>query len=263
MGILTRKTRLFDFARGAQHWMYARSTRDVPYSLQTYTRANIKAGAISESADVTRNTLDLTVPFDLPLLDQYKGSAPSEQISVHMLSWNATTGAADTLWIGEIGSVEFVTHTATIHCLPPMATMRALALKRCWQKSCPLTLYSAGPGQCNAGQSAATVAATLTSVSGRVVHAAAFAAQPAGRFNGGYIEWTNGLATERRFVVGHIGDTLTLLTPALAPVGTNVNALWGCDHSLAGGCADHGNTPNYGGQPWIPVKNPFGSDSIF
>lgn len=263
MGLLSRKTRLFDFARGSQHWRHASGQRDIVYQTQAYAQASIKAGKLSESADVTRNTLDLAVSLDLPLLDLYKGSAPAEPISLQMLSLDSITGVADTLWIGEVGSVEFVTHQATIHCLPPLATMRALALKRCWQKACPLVLYSAGPGQCNADRTTATLAATLTYVSGKAVQAAEFATLPDGRLNGGYIEWQVGAATERRFIVGHIGDTLTLLTPALTAVGTRVNSLWGCDHSLAGGCTDHNNTDNYGGQPWIPIKNPFGADAVF
>ena len=38
----------------------------------------------------------------------------------------------------------------------------------------------------------------------------------------------------------------------------------GCDHTRLGelGCAGFGNIPNYGGQDWIPLKNPMGGSAI-
>jgi hypothetical protein len=65
-------------------------------------------------------------------------------------------------------------------------------------------------------------------------------------------------------VIDHVGDTLTLLTPASIPPGTPVAAYSGCDHTDGpGGCAKYENNLNYGGQKWIPLKNPQGNNRIF
>lgn len=264
MSFLARNIEFFDFARGAQHWRYVSENRPLTYLGATYTYANIKRGKLGETQDLTRNTLDLTVPDTLPLLDLYRGAPTLDVINVTMYRQRKSDGTTAQAWSGVIGSVSFgAGGAATVHCLPPMASLRGTGLKRCWQRACPLVVYSAGLGQCNANQAAMRVNGTLTTVTGATVKAAAFATRPDQWFANGWIEWTVGLATERRFVTSHIGDTLTLLTPALADVGTVVAAYPGCDQTLATCDSKFGNAVNYGGQPWIPQKNPFGSDSVF
>lgn len=263
MSLLTRTIEFYDFARGAQHWRYTTENQPLIYQQQTYTYQSIKRSAISESGDLARNVLDITVPQSLPLLDLYRGTAPMEQISITLRKLRKGAETVHTIWVGEIGSVEWQHNTAVIHGLPPMAGLRGLGLKRNWQKQCPLVIYSAGLGQCNADRTSKRVDATLTTVSGATVKAAAFATKQDRWFDGGWIEWTVGTATERRFIETHVGDTITLLTPALVGVGTIVAAYPGCDQTLKTCDEKFDNAVNYGGQPWIPTKNPFGGDPIF
>lgn len=263
MGLFSRNVELVNIGRGAAQWLYACGNRVITINGITYQPAAIQRGTISESADLTRNTLDLTMPQDLDVLTQFKGASPLQPMSVTLLKQNLTTGVVSIIWSGAVGSVEWETHDAIMHCLPPMASMQALALKRTWQVTCELALYGAGDGQCNASSAAVQASATITSVSGNVIQAAAFAAQPDGWWAGGYISWQNGQTTEVRFITNHASDTVTLMTPALMEVGTVVNALPGCDHTMATCNSKFNNAVNYGGQLWIPVKNPFGSGSIY
>jgi uncharacterized phage protein (TIGR02218 family) len=272
MGLFSRNIELLDFQRGARHWYYAIGNRDAVVGGATYLPSALQRGGISESTDLTRNTLDLTAPQDLPFLDQFRGTAPMQPIDVVLRKQKVSDGSIATLWQGTLGGVTWSTHDAKIHCLPPMASLQALALKRCWQVGCPHVLYGAGDGQCNASRAAVQASAAITAVSGNVVHAAAFAAQADGWWAGGYFTWQNGETTEVRFITDHAGDAVTLMTPALMEVGIVVDALPGCNHTMAT-CASkftssnpadtNGNSANYGGQPGIPKKNPFGVDSIY
>lgn len=272
MSLFSRNVEFIDIARSAAHWRYACGNRVVTYNGVTYQPAAIQRGSISESADLTRNTLDLTMPQDLDVLDQFRGVAPSEPLSVLVLRQKISDGSVSIIWGGVVGGVTWGTHDVQMHCLPPMASMEALALRRNWQVACPHVLYGAGDGMCNASRTAVQATATITAVAGNVIHAAAFAAQPDGWWAGGYIQWQSGQMTEWRTITNHTGDAVTLMTPALMGVGTVVTALPGCDHTLAT-CASkftstnpadtNGNSANYGGQPGIPVKNPFGSDNIY
>lgn len=273
MGLFSRNAELYDFARVAQHWRYTSASGTLSVSGADYQNAAIKRGRISEQADPSHNTLDITAPQDLPLLDEYRGNVPNQPINLVLYRQNVGNGSIATIWSGEIGSVEWGVSTAVIHCLPPLASLRALGLKRNWQRQCPHVLYGAEPGGCNASRAAVQVSATITQVTGNVIHAAEFASRPDGWWSGGYIEWPVASGTERRFIVDHTGDSVSLLTPA-APlaVGAVVTALPGCDHTLAT-CASKftssnpadvdGNSANYGGQPGIPVKDPFGSKPIY
>lgn len=258
MSLLSRHVEFYDFTRGPQHWRYVAEKRPLVVDAQTYDYASIKRGRIVDSADAGRATLDLTVTGDLPLLDLYRGTAPMEDVGLSLYRLRTSDSTVTRLWTGTVGSVEFTATGATIHCLPPIAAARGLGLRRTWARNCPHALYSAGLGQCNANRAPLRVDAALATVAGAQVQAAAWAAYPDGWFAGGWIEWQVGTATERRFIVAHAGITLTLLTPPLAAVGTIVATYPGCDGTLATCNSRFGNSANFGGQPWIPEKNPFG-----
>jgi len=272
VGLFSRNIELLDFQRGARHWYYAIGNRNAVIGGATYLPSTIGRGGISESMDLTRNTLDLTASQDLDFLDQFRGTAPMQPIDVALRRQKVSDGSIATLWKGTLGGVTWAKSSAKIHCLPPMASMQALALKRCWQVGCPHVLYGAEQGGCNASRAAVQALATITAVSGNVVHAAAFAAQADGWWAGGYFSWQTGETTEVRFITDHAGDAVTLMTPALMDAGVVVIALPGCDHTM-GTCASkftssnpadtNGNSANYGGQLGIPQKNPFGADSIY
>jgi len=263
MSFFARDSELYDFVRGPTVYRYTSDDRPLIVAGQTYLAYALKRGAVSESADLTRNTLDITVPLALPLLELFRPVAPLDPIGITLSRRRKGSAVVEVQWIGEIGSVEFATAQAIIHGLPPMASLRAQGLLRCWQKNCPLVVYSAGLGQCNASRTALRVDATITGVAGATCQSAAFAAHPDGYFAGGDLEWTDGPVTERRFVLDHVKDTLTLLTPARMTVGLQLAAYPGCDHTLATCDRKFKNADNYGGQPWIPTKNPFGGDPIY
>ncbi len=124
---------------------------------------------------------------------------------------------------------------------------------------------------CNANEAAATVSAIVASLSGTSVTLDAGwegAFDPA-KFLDGMVKWTNDDGRlEIRRVLSVSGDTL-LLGGLLRDldVAATVSVALGCNHQqgTGGDCSElHVNddlTPNvhnFGGCPWIPVKNPIG-----
>lgn len=109
-----------------------------------------------------------------------------------------------------------------------------------------------------------TKAATLTSISGLTLTAVAFGLFPSGRLAGGFIEWTraDGL-TEFRTVRSHSGSTIVIDYGALdLAVGLVVTAYPGCAHTWDD-CVSHENKSNFGGDLWLPVKNPFSGNPVW
>lgn len=263
MGMFSRYSEFIDFARGTQHWRYTSDDRPLVWGAQTFDNAPFKRGRISESFDVARTTLDIDVPLTLPLLDLYRGTAPMDDIQIILYRRRKSTGVVEIRWMGTIGSVEFKPAIATVHGLPPGAALSANGLNRCWQKGCPHNVYGVGPGLCNKDRQVMRVDGTVAEVAGSTVEVASLGTKPDGWFSGGWMEWTEGTAVERRFVVSHVGTTAVLLTPARVPLGHRVAFYPGCDHTLKTCNDKFDNAPNYGGQPWIPIKNPFGSNPIF
>ncbi|OGS01547.1 MAG: hypothetical protein A2V88_02670 [Elusimicrobia bacterium RBG_16_66_12] len=97
--------------------------------------------------------------------------------------------------------------------------------------------------------------AVVATVSGVEVRSATFAAQPSGWYLNG---WMEDVVGEKRFIVGHLGDTITLMNPypALAP-GDTVVVVAGCDRTEATCVAKFNNFGNYLGFPRLPTRNPF------
>lgn len=242
----------YEFRRGVVSWLYTSRRKPLVYQDRTFAPTTIKRSGISQTQDLQRNVLDLTVPLTLPVLAQFRPVAPLAKISVLLRVLPAGETVARGIWGGTLVNVEDNAHRAIIHCAPASAAASATGLGECWQKTCRHVLF--GPG-CKASREAMRVDATLTTVGAVTVQAAAFAAKPDGWFAGGYITWTtpNGLV-ELRYVITHVGDTLTLLTPALVAVGTVVATYPGCNHTTSDCDTKHHNIPNYGGQPYIPTK---------
>ncbi len=265
MGWFARHSEFYDFARGAEHWRYTTDAAAVVYASQTYApQPGMKRSAIVLTQELEKAALQITVPWDFPLLEIYRPTPPSQRVSVtvYRLAKGATT--ATIAWQGVVTDIDDPDeHSSTLNCAGGMAMLTAQGLIRNWQKACPLALYGVGRGQCNKDPESVRTNATVTGGSGTTLQAAEFASQSDGWFTGGFIRWQVGLATELRFIVSHVGDTLGLLTPATIPVGTAVATYPGCDHTVLGGCTKLANTDNYGGQLYIPDKNPMGGDPIF
>lgn len=263
MGWFGRKSELYDWQRGPQHWRYTTDDRPQVYLQQTYAPvAGMKRGSISESNEPNKNTLDVTVPVDLAFLDLFRGRTPTERLLLTVYERKRDNSVVRR-WIGEIGNVTWSDTKVVLRHFPPSASQTTNGLKECWQKNCPHMVYSAGLGLCNAAQETMRVNATVSSVSGSVVQSSAWATKPDGWFDGGWVQWGEGTAIERRFVIQHTGDTLTLMTPALLPVGTVVATYPGCDGTIDTCINKFGNWLNYGGFPWWPTKNPMGNEAIY
>lgn len=106
--------------------------------------------------------------------------------------------------------------------------------------------------------------ATLTAISGLTLTAAAFGEFTSGRLAGGFIQWAreDGLV-EFRTIRTHSGTSVVIDYGAadLAP-GLVVTAFPGCAHTWDD-CGNHENQSNFGGDLWMPVKNPFNGNPVW
>lgn len=264
MSLLSREVELFDFSRGATHFRYTDIDRPVVAEGLTYLPARgLRRGRIEQSVEDNRNTLEIEAPLSLSVLDLFRPLPPMSRVLLRLIRVRVSDGLVRQSWSGVLADIEERDDKAIIRCQTLFADLGAPGLQRNWQVPCPLALYGQGPGMCNANKEAFKVPFTGALVVGNTLVAAAFAAHPDGWFEGGFIQWSDGDDVDVRFVVGHAGDTLTLLTPVLPGQVTAGDAFPGCDHAISTCDAKFGNADNYGGQHTIPAKNPFGSDPVF
>ena len=118
-------------------------------------------------------------------------------------------------------------------------------------------LYGFG---CGLSQAAWEVGTTILAADKHTVTTAEADLQPDGYYVGGILRLEGG---GQRMITGHTGPVLTLSRSldGLSP-GKLAKISPGCDHSKAQCVDKFNNLVNFGGFPYIPLKNPFSGSSI-
>ncbi|WLT32834.1 phage BR0599 family protein [Geothrix sp. PMB-07] len=153
---------------------------------------------------------------------------------------------------------------AKLQCDPMDKALGRATLRYTFGCSCGLRLFSARCGVSEAAWTFDTVLASISS-DGLTITSPFFATQPDGW-------WIRGEAYHpaldvRQDIVGHVGNAVTLRLPFPgAAVADAIKVIRGCDHLWKrsdgswGDCHSvYGNAVNFGGDPFIPAKNPFAS----
>ncbi len=254
---------LYTFTRGSEVSRYTSAQEDQLITGQLYEAYNIKRAKIEQNQDIGRNPVSFEADHKLPFVQQYIGTPPTDIINVQILRYHETDTDNQTivLWIGRVVNVKFNGDKVDVRCESIFTSLKRPTLRRLYQIPCPHLLY--GP-LCTLDQSSFKVTATLSSVNGTTLKAAAFALQISGHFTGGYITWEVNNVTNKRFILTHTGDTLVINLPFPGVSALNtVEAYPGCDHSLTTCEIKFLNHLNYGGFPYIPKKNPFNGTPVF
>lgn len=255
---------IYTFARGTTLWRYTSADRDQEEGGNTYTAvAGLQRGPIEQGSEMNRSALKVTAPRDFPIAELYRVSPPADVVAMTLRRFHRGDGEVATLWTGRVVNVAWNQDLsqASITLEPISTSLRRTGLRRTYGKLCPHVLY--GPA-CKANPATFVVAGLLTAATGLSITAPEWEGLPEGWLAGGFIEWEEGGGLERRWIVAHVGGTLSLDRPALSlVVGAVVPAFPGCDHTLQTCATKFSNEENYGGTPFVPVKNPFGGDPIY
>jgi len=250
---------LYRLSIGNEAWRYTTAQQALTHNGEEYEPVYCKRDALKSTGEVARSGVKIYLPRDADFVTRFAPTPPTDEAEVEIYQRDDSGTAL--VWLGRALTVSRKGSQAEIACDSIFSSMKTAGLRRPYQKPCPHALYD---HNCRVTRANFRVDATLTAVgsSALTLTATAFAGQPDGWFTGGDIEW--GALPERRLIVGHSGDTITLATPlGDAVAGDAVVAFAGCDHTFAT-CRDKfANKANYGGMPFIPTQNPFGSDPVF
>lgn len=212
----------------------------------TIARANLKSdtkfGAISctVSAILTEN------------IAKYISNQPIEpvRIKIYKALYSDLTDYV-VLFNGTIKSVSIEGRMASCYCESKSKILDVVQPKIINQSFCNHDIYDDG---CAVDPLTYRVAAVISSVSGDSLISGAFALYSSGYFNGGWIEYQQDL----RFVLNHVGSTVTLHIPFDSKVsaGISVYAYPGCDGNPSTCKTRFNNFTHFLGMPYIPSHNP-------
>lgn len=241
----------------------------------TYQPFPIRRQAVTSSGSLDKAAMEVRMSESSPLADLFRGYPPSFVVLLTVRSGHRRDPANEWLvaWVGRILSCDYQDVEAVFSCEPTSTSMRRVGLRRHYQYGCPHWLY--GP-ECRASKAAATKTVEMISVEGaRVVVADGFNDKPLDKYLGGLATWKEGEQTHLRTIIRYVEDNAAgIVTFFLngaatgAEEGEMIDLAYGCNHTMDD-CqnlhvpsdepvTEGGNIHNYGGQPFIPTKNPTG-----
>lgn len=221
---------------------------------------------IQSSGTTDKTTMEIRMLNTDPVAEMFRVYPPSFPISV--IIYRGHVGSDDFLlqWSGKVlscardGALQ-----ARLTCEPSTISLRRIGLRRSFQYMCPFPLYGA---ECKANKAAATITVIPSVVESRKIVLDTVIANPP-HYAGGIVEWVNTEGrTEYRTVltVDVVGSTTELVVSGITrglAVGDMFLLSKGCAHNMTACSTVHNNILNYGGQPYIPTKNPLGRTTPF
>jgi uncharacterized phage protein (TIGR02218 family) len=242
----------FRFAQAATVWRFTSADVDVNFSTGTYVREAIVHEALDYSQEDTAGNAVVRVPKGNAVAALYVSYIPTSKVNLTIYRKHRGDPQEIAIFIGTVVSCSFEGPEAVLLCAPISQSLGKKVPSIVFGSQCNWNLYGTG---CTASKAAFSDPATVSSVSGLVVRAAAFALRPDGWFDNGWLETTD---AQRRFIVSHVGDALTLMNsfPSLA-VGASVTAVAGCQRTEAICQSKFANLVNHLGFPRVPTRNPY------
>jgi uncharacterized phage protein (TIGR02218 family) len=252
-----RPLELYEFGRQHVRWRYTSAAHEVTAGALVYTPVQIEHAGLSASRELARQAIAITVARDNPVAELYRVAPPSDVVTCVIRQVHEGSTEVVALWSGRIVGVDWSGLRAELSLEPVYTSVRRMGLRRRYQRACPFALY--GPG-CGVVRTAHELVSTAGSISGLTVHVAGANAFGDGWYSGGYLEWDSaGGLFERRMIARQVATNVELTAaPHGLAVGQAVRLYPGCDRTLATCHSKFANSANYGGMPYIPLRNPFG-----
>lgn len=250
---------LFHFRDIVGQTVFALTTGEEEFSdgLTVFAPGIVNRTSIRQTTDDPSGSIEIKVPNDSTIAQQFKAYLPSKPISllVHRFHNNDGTMERRTIFIGRVISVSFgADGISTIRC---DAITKAAGKKVPWQvykKGCNWAVYEWGCGVLREPFETPLISYTLD---GDTITSTAIGAVADDTwFPNGYVErTTNG---ERRYITGQVGDTIQLDYPFFdLDAGELLIAVAGCDRTKETCGTKFSNIPSYLGWDYIPTENPY------
>lgn len=253
---------LYHLEWGETNWYYTSADREIEYPAGSdiiyLPRAVSDSGMVQGGS--TANDFTLECPSNLPIVDLFKGTPPSETIWLTVRRLHMGETDAPIYWNGNVTNVKRLDlASAQVIGKPLTASFKRTGLRLCWTRECPHFLYDPG---CKVDPEDYRVEATITALTGVTATVDAVGGHPDGYFTGGFLSWeiNDDGTLERRMIENHTGLALTIfgITDGME-VGDVLSLYPGCDRTPTTCESKFYNGPNYGGYDFMPGETPFGT----
>lgn len=245
---------------GAESFFYTSNPVDFTIGTTTYTAKTISRTSLGQGAEERNRVVKVSIPADDPFAENYLTVLPESpaSVSIFRIQRDESPGLTQVLQFkGVVETVQFVGNGLIAELLcRSIESGAGLTIPRYgFQSACGNVLYEPN---CGADPVPHQLIATVTAVSGATITVPGVSALPASWFRGGVVA-PNGQG-DRRMILRHTGDVLTLRQPFAASVlNAIVTVFAGCNHRYSGDCSStkFNRQPYFRGYRFIPKKNLF------
>ena len=260
---------LYKFTRNTFSWYFTSGDADIFFGGNWYLAVPLKRKQIESTQELGKTPLKILCSRTNPFVTQYISESPTDVISVEIIRQHVEDAETVTSFKGRVINVGFREDEVTITCQSNQSSLLRPGLRRLYQTACPHVLYGA---QCQVTKATFKTVAVIATVEGNVLSSLSFitAIDPtydAQWFVGGVVEFVDGDGlTNQRFITqhNHIEGTITLNLPLKGAIATSsVDVYPGCGHDNKTCNEKFTNIENYGGFPFIPLKNPQNGTPVF
>lgn len=264
-------TELYKFNYGSESYRFCTLDGGVQpfvFLAEEYIPATIGHSELETTEEIPRSGIEITVPKDTALAKIFI-SGPPESVITYTL-FGLHVGDTDLEYIVEskgrvLSGGFFKEDELTLSCESIFTSLRRPGIRKVYNSQCDYGLYD---GDCRLRKDDWQVPGSVLDALGIQVVVQQAGNYPDDYFKGGPFE----CGSVKRVVVEHKGVNLTLMHPVPASIiNQPCKIAPGCDHTRGeNGCSrfktvdqPEGNGINFGGEPWIPEKNPYTGDNIF
>lgn len=245
---------LYEFKCGNQTYSYTNAEDRIG----AYLPIPIQRASVKTNGKFEKTNLQIKVPVNTPLSEMFLPYPPPYVVKVILRQMHKTDPAQQQLvvWSGRVLSSGRERGEAVLTVDNTLLSFKRPGLNRNFQHGCPLQLYG---NLCKASKGNHSKNINVTQVEGGKIILNQAWPQPwtHDKFRGGTVEWNSDLGKEVRMIIATTPDSFTV-GGNLRDVkeGTAMLLHLGCRHDMADCRTTFNNILNYGGQPWIPYKNP-------
>lgn len=216
------------FTLGNEVFRYTTSPLEETLFSENYEPVDFKRSAPSLSPEIEQNKITFQMPRNVLLPAFFARAAPRQTVFcvIYRKHRNEPDAQAISYWQGGVEGISFKGEEAEILCHGLERILKRKGLRYRYSPRCRFFFCD---GRCPVPASAVTTEAVITAAAGAIVSAPEFATKPDGYFTFGELVTPE---LESRFIVNHVGNTLTLLAPfPETPLGKLTKALAGCDYT--------------------------------
>lgn len=252
---------LYRFQWGNSAWAYNSSDREFVVDSVTFLPMPITEKPLVQGGREAEFTLN--VPSNLPVVDLFRGTPPSEPVTliVYRIHYGDIDAEPKIVWVGPVASV-INDDEGSSEIVSRNRGLRRGGLRLTWSRQCPHVTF--GPG-CGLDKADFAVARAITAITGNVL-TLDDVSPSAAYFDGGYLEWdADGLGTPNRRTIEievSAGQYQLFGRADGLEVGMNVTLYPGDDHSMATCIAKFDNQANNGCVDFMPGKSPFDGQAL-